>query len=455
MTEAWANRAHVANVIDVVSVNQCDSIAPSQGIRGIMGLLSSRGAKGAMRRTVSARLRSSRIGALVVALSILPIAGVISAAPPALAATATDYPSWQDVANAQQNERAAKQAVARIQALLATLAAEVEATQAEAMAKGAEYEKSQAEYDDQAFKTDELQRQADEAQAKADESKRKAAAMVAELGKTGGGYVTATLFASSQSGDPADLLYRLGAMDQYTDRSDDVYAQAVRAQNNAKALTDQADVARKKLEELRAAAKAAFEVAQAAAQAAQDKLAEQEANKAVLEAQLAVLTEQRQATEADYLAGVRERWGANAGGIISEQGWARPSSGYVTSPFGNRFHPIYHYWRMHYGTDIAGQGCGATIFAAHSGTVIYAGPNGTLGNFIRIDHGDGTTSGYGHIKPGGIHVRYGQHVDPGQPIAQVGTTGASTGCHLHFIIRVHGNLTDPVPFMRNRGITIA
>jgi murein DD-endopeptidase MepM/ murein hydrolase activator NlpD len=57
--------------------------------------------------------------------------------------------------------------------------------------------------------------------------------------------------------------------------------------------------------------------------------------------------------------------------------------------------------------------------------------------------------------PGGIHVRYGQHVDPGQPIAQVGTTGASTGCHLHFIIRVGGVLTNPVPFMRARGIIIA
>ena len=106
-------------------------------------------------------------------------------------------------------------------------------------------------------------------------------------------------------------------------------------------------------------------------------------------------------------------------------------------------------------TDTAGQGCGAPIYAAHAGTVTYAGPNGTLGNYIQIDHGDGTSSGYGHIMPGGIHVRYGQHVDPGQPIAQVGTTGASTGCHLHFIIRVGGVLTDPVPFMRARGIKIA
>jgi len=420
-----------------------------------MGRLSGRGATSAERSTVSARLRSSRIVALVVALSIVPLAGVVTNAPATYAATATDYPSWEDVAKAQQDEKAAQAEVARIKALLVTLQADVERTEAEAMAKGALYEEAQNAFDEQAYITEQLQTQADDAQAKADASKKKAAAMLAELSKTGGGDLTASLLASSQSGDADDLLYRLGAMNQYTERSQDVYTQAVQEQNNAKALTDQANVAKQKLEELRVAAQKAFEVAQAAAQAAQDKLEEQQANEAVLEAQLAVLVEKRQATQADYLKGVRERWGANAGGIISEQGWARPSSGYVSSPFGMRYHPIYHTWRLHNGVDIAGQGCGATIYAAHSGTVSYAGPNGTLGNYIQIEHGDGTSSGYGHIMPGGIHVYNGQHVDPGQPIAQVGSTGASTGCHLHFMIRVNGELTNPVPFMSARGITIA
>ena len=404
---------------------------------------------------MSARLRSSRIVALIVALSILPLAGVVSSAPSAIAATVTDYPSWQDVAAAQRDENAAKQAVARIRSLLAALAKEVEKTQADAMAKGAIYEETQAAFDKQAFITAQLQEQADDAQAKAETSKKKAAAMLAELSRTGGGDLTASLLSSSQSGDADDLLYRLGAMDQYTERSEDVYTQALQEQNNAQALTEQADVAKKKLEELRAAAKAAFEVAQAAAQVALDKQAEQQANQAVLEAQLAVLVEKRQATQADYLKGVREKWGPNAGGIISEQGWARPSSGYVSSGFGMRYHPIYHEWLLHNGTDIAGQGCGAYIYAAHGGTVSYAGPNGTLGNYIQIEHGDGTSSGYGHIMPGGIHVSIGQSVDPGQPIANVGSTGASTGCHLHFMIRINGELTNPVPFMAARGITIA
>jgi murein DD-endopeptidase MepM/ murein hydrolase activator NlpD len=423
-----------------------------------MGRRFGRGAISAESATVSARLRSSRIVALVLALSILPLAGVVTAAPPAIAATsatATDYPTWQEVAAAQRNENNAKKAVKRIKALLAQLQKDVESTLAVALEKGAEYEKKRDAFDAQAMITQKLQGQADDAKQKADDSKKKAAVMLAELSKTGGGDLTASLLASTQSGDADSLLYRLGAMDQYTSRSDDVYKQAVQEKNNAQALTAQANVAQDKLADLKAAAQAAFEIAQKAAQAAQAKADEQEANKAVLESQLSVLVEKRQATQADYIKGVKIKWGPNAGGIISASGWARPSSGYVTSPFGMRYHPIYHTWLLHNGTDIAGQGCGAPIFAAHSGTVSYAGPNGTLGNFIQIEHGDGTSSGYGHIMPGGIHVSIGQHVDPGQPIAQVGTTGASTGCHLHFIIRVGGVLTNPVPFMRARGITIA
>jgi murein DD-endopeptidase MepM/ murein hydrolase activator NlpD len=405
---------------------------------------------------LSAHLRASRVAAIVLAVAITPIAGLVVSPPPAaIAAVTADYPSWQDVAKAQQDERAAANAVAAIKAQIAQLQAEVERTQADAMAKGEVYEQAQDAFDAQAIITQKLQAQADEAQQKAQESKKKAAAMLAELGRTGGGDLTASLLASSQSGDADELLYRLGAMSQYTQRSESVYTQAVQEQNNAQALTEQAQVAQDQLEELKAAAQDAFEQAQAAAQEAQAKFEEQQEHQATLEAQLAVLVEKRQATQADYLKGVREKWGPNAGGIISEQGWARPSSGYITSPFGYRYHPIYHSWLLHSGTDIAGQGCGAPIYAAHSGTVVYAGPNGTLGNYIQIDHGDGTSSGYGHIMPGGIHVSYGQHVDPGQPIAQVGTTGASTGCHVHFIIRVGGVLTDPVPFMRARGITIA
>src|SRR5690606_37374586 len=82
------------------------------------------------------------------------------------------------------------------------------------------------------------------------------------------------------------------------------------------------------------------------------------------------------------------------------------------------------------------------------GTVIYAGWNGGYGNFVKIDHGGGITSSYGHIVNGGILVHTGQQVGPGRPIARVGTTGSSSGCHLHFEIRTNGNAVNPVYFLR-------
>ena len=406
---------------------------------------------------MSARLRSSRIVAFVIALSILPLAGVVTAAPPpALAAVATDYPSWQDVAAAQSSERAAQAAVTQIKALLAQLAAEVEATQAEAMAKGAIYEEKQAAADEQAFITEKLQTQADDAKLKADESKRKASAMLAELGKTGGGDLTASLLASSQSGDADDLLYRLGAMSQYTERSQDVYTQAIQEKNNADALTEQANIAHDKLEELSAAAlggvpgRAGRRHRRSGEARASRRPTRPCSRRSSRCSSRSARRPRRTTSRACASAGDRTPAASSA-----SRAGPGPSSGYVSSGFGMRYHPIYHDWIMHNGTDIAGQGCGATIFAAHAGTVTYAGPNGTLGNYIQIEHGDGTSSGYGHIMPGGIHVYIGQNVDPGQPIAQVGTTGASTGCHLHFMIRVGGQLTNPVPFMSARGITIA
>lgn len=85
---------------------------------------------------------------------------------------------------------------------------------------------------------------------------------------------------------------------------------------------------------------------------------------------------------------------------------------------------------------------------------MYAGWFGNLGNYIRIEHEGNVTTGYGHIVSGGILVHSGQEVVVGQQIAKVGTTGASTGCHLHFEVRQNGSVIDPVPFMRSRGIVL-
>jgi len=73
---------------------------------------------------------------------------------------------------------------------------------------------------------------------------------------------------------------------------------------------------------------------------------------------------------------------------------------------------------------------------------------------VRIDHGNGLTSSYAHIQRGGILVQQGQEVVVGQNIAKIGTTGTSTGCHLHLEIRTNGTPQDPIPFLRNKGLRV-
>jgi murein DD-endopeptidase MepM/ murein hydrolase activator NlpD len=108
---------------------------------------------------------------------------------------------------------------------------------------------------------------------------------------------------------------------------------------------------------------------------------------------------------------------------------------------------------MHYGDDIA-DGCLRPIYAAHAGTVTYAGPFGDIGNQVVINNGGGISTAYGHIASGKTFVRIGQSVGAGQNIAATGSTGTSTGCHLYFQVLVNGNPVNPAPFMLARGITI-
>ena len=108
---------------------------------------------------------------------------------------------------------------------------------------------------------------------------------------------------------------------------------------------------------------------------------------------------------------------------------------------------------FHRGTDLAAT-CGTPVFAATNGTVAVSGPNGGLGNWILIDHGSGVTTGYGHLTSGGVFVSPGEAVTAGQLIGAVGSTGASTGCHLHFEVHLDGVAVDSVPFMAARGIPL-
>ncbi len=157
--------------------------------------------------------------------------------------------------------------------------------------------------------------------------------------------------------------------------------------------------------------------------------------------------EEEEATARRLEAELRAQASSGGGQYQGVMAWPVPG-GRLTSGYGPRTHPIFGTQRFHHGIDIS-RGDGA-IVAAGDGTVVRAdyGWNGGYGNLIVIDHGDGLTTLYAHILAGGIHVSRGQQVAKGQEIALVGSTGYSTGPHLHFEVRVNGASTDPMSYLR-------
>jgi murein DD-endopeptidase MepM/ murein hydrolase activator NlpD len=129
----------------------------------------------------------------------------------------------------------------------------------------------------------------------------------------------------------------------------------------------------------------------------------------------------------------------SAGGLGS---FSWPVTGTITSPFGWRSNPFGGGPEFHQGLDIAAPS-GTTVTAAAAGTILMAQWYGGYGNYILIDHGGGYSTGYGHLSA--MYVSVGQSVQRGQAIGAVGSTGESTGPHLHFEVRIAGKPVDPAP----------
>ena len=388
------------------------------------------------------------LGALVMVLSL----GLPSQSP----AYADEYPTWEEVQEARKDVARAEAKVKEIMAILERLEVAAAEAEEEAARLGEIYYEALYELDEATFQQAQLQSQADSAAVVAEESRMKAGQFVAELARVGGADLTATLFISGD--DANQLLSRIGYAAKIAEQTDGIYARALSDQNTAQALSDQAEVARQIREELQLVAEAAYDEANAAAMRAYSAVEAQLENSARLEAQLEVLIEQREATEADYQKGVIARQQSEIMGMIdpgqiSASGWARPSGGYISSHFGPRIHPIYGIARLHAGIDLATP-CGRPVYAARSGRVSYSGWLGTSGNFIRVTHEDGYTTGYAHLQSGSLYVRLGESVVTGQLIGRIGNTGGSTGCHLHLETRQNMVAQDPYPFFLNRGIRL-
>jgi murein DD-endopeptidase MepM/ murein hydrolase activator NlpD len=160
------------------------------------------------------------------------------------------------------------------------------------------------------------------------------------------------------------------------------------------------------------------------------------------ETQRAVAAEQAQARAAAVAAGVAI---GTAIGPPGSHGFLHPVPGAVTSGFGRRFHPVLRVWKLHDGTDF-GASCGTPIRAPYSGTVDRRYFNAGYGNRLIIRHGRVAgavvRTAYNHATR--YVVSPGQRVRRGQLIGYVGSTGHSTGCHLHLMVWLNGRLVDPM-----------
>lgn len=194
--------------------------------------------------------------------------------------------------------------------------------------------------------------------------------------------------------------------------------------------------------------------------AAMDAAAQQDAAIAALTQTLNQLQNQeRDAAEAAAAQAVLQKMAEEAQAELAAAGesaltidpntlfaWPCPASTRITSEYGYRIHPIYGDLRLHNGVDIGAE-MGSSIIAAYKGTVIGAGYNSSMGNYVMIDHGEGLVTIYMHASY--LCVSEGDTVQTGQLIALVGATGDATGPHLHFTVRLNGNYVNPWNYVRS------
>lgn len=223
------------------------------------------------------------------------------------------------------------------------------------------------------------------------------------------------------------------------DTRDEVDAEKDAIAKRERAVADATQVLQDKSDEL-----VALRAAQAASQAAALALRQEKqgalkgVNKDLAELER---QESQLLAESQALSGVVGGSGSTGAGNGSLS-W--PVNGPVVSPFGYRIHPILGYRKMHTGIDIA-VGYGVPIRASAAGSVIYASWMGGYGNVIIVDHGDGLSTLYAHQSS--LAVGNGARVSRGQTIGYVGSTGFSTGPHLHYEVRVNGNPVDPMGYL--------
>ncbi|QIK64740.1 peptidoglycan DD-metalloendopeptidase family protein [Leucobacter viscericola] len=423
------------------------------------------------------------LGVSALACGLL-FSGELTAASPA---NALDLPTWDDVQAAKGNQAAAAKKVKEIEGLLAQSQKDLERLRNESANANESWQEAEAAAHKAAEKAETLKTQAEVSRVKADEAADQAAVIVAQMYRSGGVDRNMELFLQSE-GDTADaLLDRLATMSKATERNTSISREAQQATNNATALGKQAETAQKEREKLSAKAEEKAEVAAQAADTQRVKLEAQQKQEQTLEAQLAALKDKTTDTVAGYEERLRveeeqrqreaERLrkeaeerarqerenannngggggggntgggggggntgGGNTGGGGGDGSWWRPTSGYVSTYF--------YQVPYHTGIDLA-TGCGTPIQAPQAGTVTFVGwKDGIGGNMVHVDHAGGFQTRYAHLEAFG--PGWGTWVGQGAVVGYVGTTGMSTGCHLHYEVLYGGIFQNPIP---NYGVT--
>ncbi|WP_460515588.1 peptidoglycan DD-metalloendopeptidase family protein [Flindersiella endophytica] len=260
----------------------------------------------------------------------------------------------------------------------------------------------------------------------------------------------------------ADVASRKAALEVLEQRAEQRRAEAAANLVRMRELERQAKQAEAKVEQLVADRHAARQAAQRAKADDERRYDALVAERGRIQRMLAEIARKEAAAERERQRRERERerrerdnGGDNGGGNDDSggggdggSGLSYPVSAPITSPYGMRFHPVLHRWKLHDGTDF-GAGCGTPVHAAAGGRVIARYYNAGYGNRVLISHGwmsgKSTVTAYNHLSGYAVHV--GERVSRGETVGYVGTTGYSTGCHLHFMVYRNGSTVNPMYFL--------
>lgn len=382
-----------------------------------------------------------------VAVSLLPEAVVV----PASAVTQAEIDAMKEEANSL------KQQQEEIQDQLDSLAADRENAMARKTLLEQQINATRAEINTiaaQISKYDELiaqkQTELDEAEAEEQAQYELFCERVRYMEEQGEVSYWSILFSSK---DFADLLDNAMMVEEIMDYDNQVMDQLIALREQIEQDKAELETARQEQQD----AKAEQEAAQANLQAQEsevDALLSQISNQEdELEAREAQLRAASDAATAEIAAAEREL-AAQIANVPSESGflWPLPGRYNLSSLFGSRKHPITGRANNHTGIDIPASS-GTSILAAKSGVVTTSTYNNSYGNYVVVSHSDGTSTLYAHMVR--RNCSKGDTVSQGQVIGYVGTTGSSTGNHLHFEVRVNGSRVDPINYFADLPLTIS